>query len=175
MLEERLGTVPGFTGAWRCGTEDDPVYREPGVLLRELQKRAAAANFDVVGMRAETQHGKRSIGPVIWVERDHGLMSKSNMSGAWRCQSFFPDLPRRLAARVQLLELLLVLERVHWPVETLVTVGAELVGLDKPVKRLGDEFFSILEVVEDLLAEDIVAAIDADLCALDVGNVGHRA
>src|SRR5262249_23173779 len=62
-----------------------------------------------------------------------------------------PDRPGRIAARVDVLELLSVLERVHRHPEAIVLVGRELPAPDQPMERLHDELFAVPHVVEDFL------------------------
>src|SRR5579883_20645 len=60
----------------------------------------------------------------------------------------------------QILEALLVLERVHRPPEAFMPDRHELVGLDQPAERRLHQLVAVGHVVEDLLSEDEEAAID---------------
>src|SRR5262249_7098399 len=76
--------------------------------------------------------------------------------------------PGHLALLDHVLEHLPVTERVHGPPEALVLAGHQLVVGDEPGERLEHELLALAHVVEDLGAEDEVAAIDPD-----VGPVGR--
>src|SRR5206468_12699572 len=73
-----------------------------------------------------------------------------------------PYFPGRLAPRVQLFELLLVLERVHAAPVTLVLVGQQLLLCDQPLERLLDQLLARLDVVEDFGAEGEEAPVNPD-------------
>src|SRR5262245_35595547 len=73
-----------------------------------------------------------------------------------------PDLPGRMAACVNLLELSAVLERVHGPPDPIVLLRRKLPLLNKPLKRLLDKFLARADVVEDLASKDKVSAVDAN-------------
>src|SRR5882672_2412867 len=74
-----------------------------------------------------------------------------------------PHFPRRLAARVEILELLLVLERVHGGKEPVVTIRHQLLGRDQPLERLLHELLAVAQVVENLTPEHKVAAVDPEI------------
>src|SRR5262245_23354729 len=72
-------------------------------------------------------------------------------------------MPGHLAAFHQLLEHLLVLERVHGAPETVVAVRHELIALDQAVERFEHEFLAIADIFEDLSAKNEVSAVDPDV------------
>src|SRR5690348_4483122 len=78
--------------------------------------------------------------------------------------------PRHGAPLDQILQALLVLERVHRPPEALVPDGHELVGLDQPAERRLDQLVALGHVVEDLLPEDEEPAIDPEVRILAVAQ-----
>ena len=79
-----------------------------------------------------------------------------------------PHLPRRPAAGRQRLQVVLVLQGVHRRPEALVRIGDQLAALDQALERLFDELFAVVDVVEDLAAEDEEPAVDPELRAGDV-------
>src|SRR6185437_13574155 len=74
--------------------------------------------------------------------------------------------PWHRASLDQILQTLLVLERVHRPPEAFMPDGHELVGLDQPTERRLDQLVAIGHVVEDLLSEDEESAIDPEVGVL---------
>src|SRR5262249_39980120 len=77
-----------------------------------------------------------------------------------RADTGLPYLPGTVACLEHLLELLLILERVHRRPESRVLVREELVRSAETPERLLDQVFALLDVVEDLGAEDEVATVD---------------
>src|ERR1700751_831748 len=71
--------------------------------------------------------------------------------------------PRHGALLDQVLEYLLVLERIHGAPEAFMTEGHQLVCFNQSLERRFDEFFAVAHVVEDLLAEDEETAIDPEV------------
>ena len=58
ILQENPGTVFGFPGSrWR-GAKDHPVNRDIRVLLDHFKQGAATADFNIVGVSAQTQNRK---------------------------------------------------------------------------------------------------------------------
>src|SRR5215211_7903252 len=55
-LQKDVGTTHGFLGTLLIGAEDHPVDGDMLVMLCQPQDRAAAADFDIIAMRPETQH-----------------------------------------------------------------------------------------------------------------------
>ena len=70
------------------------------------------------------------------------------------------DAPRRLAAFHHFLEHLPISERIHRPPESIVLVGHQTPLLDQAIERLEHQLFAVADVIEDLVAEDEVSAID---------------
>src|SRR4051794_32206652 len=75
----------------------------------------------------------------------------------------FPDLPRRLAARVHVVEELLLLERVHAQEEAIVLVSDQLLLLDQPLERFLDELLAGADHVEDRGPQDEEPGIHPDV------------
>src|SRR6476659_8046608 len=73
------------------------------------------------------------------------------------------ETPGHAALLDHVLEDLLVLQRVHRAPETFMLEGKQLIGLDQPPERRLDQLIAILEVIEDLRAEDEEAAIDPQI------------
>ena len=71
--------------------------------------------------------------------------------------------PGHAALLDHVLEDFLVLQGVHRAPEALMLEGKQLIRLDQPAERRLDQFLAILEVVEDLGAEDEEAAIDPEI------------
>ena len=71
--------------------------------------------------------------------------------------------PRRLSALDHLLEHLPISQRVHRPPETLIFVGHQVPCLDQAVERLEHQLFPVPDVIEDLVAEDEISAVDPDV------------
>src|SRR5207245_9779812 len=90
-------------------------------------------------------------------------------------RSALPDLPRRVAPRVHVVQALLVLERVHGYPEPVVAVGEELVLSHEPLERVHHEVSTVSQIVEDLGLEDEVAAVDTEARLPDVLDAGHLA
>src|SRR3989475_1836233 len=80
----------------------------------------------------------------------------------WRSRrSALPDLPRRVAPGVHVVQALLVLERVHRRPEPIVAVGQQLVLGEEPLERVRHEVFAVPQVVEDLALENVIPTVDA--------------
>ena len=73
----------------------------------------------------------------------------------------------------QVLQDLLVLQRVHRPPEAFMPECHELVGLDQPLERRLDQFVAFPYVVENLLPEDKVATIDPEICIVAGANASN--
>src|SRR5262245_58969033 len=92
----------------------------------------------------------------------------------------FPDLPRGYAARIQVLEHLFVLKRIHRHPEAVVTIRCKLSFLDETMKRLLDQFLAVVKIFEDLTAKYEVAAVDVNpgaryvLYSGDLMSIAHR-
>ena len=85
-----------------------------------------------------------------------------------------PDFPRRRAL-VQLLEALLVLERVHALPETGALVGQQGLLLNQPLKGLPHQFLARLQIAEDLLAHHEEATVDPNVAATQRANLPDHA
>src|SRR5262245_28872226 len=86
-----------------------------------------------------------------------------------------PDLPRRMAPRIELLQPLTVLERVHRHPEAVVGIGDELAFPDEALEGLQHELLSVVDVLEDLLAEGEEAGVDPEVDPGDVRDAGDAA
>src|SRR2546425_367435 len=73
-----------------------------------------------------------------------------------------PHRPRHLAARVQIVELLFVLEGVHAGPEASVLVREESVPLDQPAEGCLDELLARVHHIEDVSPEDEEPSIDPE-------------
>src|SRR5262245_17436627 len=78
-----------------------------------------------------------------------------------------PHLPGGVAPGVQVLELLLVLERVHAAPVALVLVTDQLLLVDEPAERLFHQFLPVPHVSEDLGPEDEEAPVDPQAGLVD--------
>src|SRR2546425_12655479 len=85
-----------------------------------------------------------------------------------------PDFPRRFPLRIEVVELLLILEGVPAGPETLVAIGQELLFRDEAPEGFLDELFALADVFEDVLAKNEVAAVDANVAPGDVLDAGHQ-
>src|SRR5205085_9483198 len=106
---------------------------------------------------------------------------RSREPGVWRLVlDVVPDGPRRTAALVERLEVVLVLQGVERRPEAVVRICDELAALDQAREGLLDQILVLADVVEDLAAEEEVAAVDADrrvrhrLDPVDEVAVGER-
>src|ERR1022692_3955104 len=79
-----------------------------------------------------------------------------------------PHLPGSIPTRVEILQLLLFLERVHARPKPVVLVADEAVLSDQPLEGFYDQFFSVAKVLKDVFAESEISAIDPQTC---VGNM----
>src|SRR5713101_777415 len=84
-----------------------------------------------------------------------------------------PNFPGRRTARAQIVQVLLVLERVHRGPEPIVVVGDQLPLLDQPTERPVDQLFPVPEVAEDVALEDEVASVDPNRTLVHVLDPGH--
>ena len=71
-LSERSCARPRFPRADRVAAEDDPVEGDRAALEQVLE-RPAAADLDVVGVRAEAENAERVRGPARQLEAEHQL------------------------------------------------------------------------------------------------------
>src|SRR6185437_15068545 len=63
----------------------------------------------------------------------------------------------------QILEKLLVLQRIHRSPKALMSESKELVVVDQPAERFFDQVFAIAQIVEDLRAKDEEAPVDPEV------------
>ena len=71
--------------------------------------------------------------------------------------------PGHAALLDHVLQHLLVLQGVHRAPEALMLEGKQLIGLDQPPEGRLDQLLALLQIVEDLGAEDEEAAIDPEV------------
>jgi len=64
---------------------------------------------------------------------------------------------------MQLVQHLLILERVHADPEAIVFVGREVSFLRQPLEGFVEQVFALVNVGENVLLEDEIAAVDANL------------
>ena len=120
-LASRLG------GALAVAAEHDPADLGDRALLDQLQDRAAAADLDVVGVGAEREQARRAgrrAAPSRAAASGEAPLATAPTCGA-RLE-LFQSSHGACAALVQVLEPLLVLERVHRRPEALVRLGEQL-------------------------------------------------
>src|SRR6267378_2665470 len=86
-----------------------------------------------------------------------------------------PHLPRDLTARVEVLEKLLVLERVQARPEAVIGIREQLARGGEAFERLLDQFLARPHPVEDLLAKNEEAAVDPHSHVLHVLDTLHAA
>src|SRR4051812_40959282 len=77
-------------------------------------------------------------------------------------QPLVPDFPRRITARVDVLELLAVLECVHRHPEPVVLIRGEATRLDEALERCTDQLLTVAYVIEDFVSQNEEAAVDPD-------------
>src|SRR5215813_10798500 len=82
--------------------------------------------------------------------------------------------PRHLSALHHLLEHLPVTQRIHGAPEPLIFVGDEPSILYQAIEGLEHQLFASAHVVEDLLAEEEISAVDPDLGFLVRTKSTHR-
>src|SRR5215472_3919631 len=74
--------------------------------------------------------------------------------------------PGHRALLDEVLEHLLVLQRIHRTPETFVPEGHKLVGFNQTTERCLDQLIAFAHVIEYLAAEDEEAAVDPEICVL---------
>src|SRR4051812_13365117 len=97
--------------------------------------------------------------------RPHGGRRHTLYSGAGKRRAdrgAIPEFPGGIATRVDLFELLTILEGVHRHPEAVVLIGRETPIANQAMERFADELFSLADVIEDLAFEDEVAAVDPE-------------
>jgi len=132
LPQERLRARQSLGVAHAFRAEHHPHNLQAGLLLRQLQQRGAAADLDVIRVRTEAEDAFQ----FIKADRLH-----DDGSDGLR---FPPQLPRRIATRVNLVEMLLLLEGVHARPEAVVGIGEQLALLDEPTEWLLDQFLAFL-------------------------------
>jgi hypothetical protein len=93
--------------------------------------------------------------------------------------SLFPDFPRCLAAVKEIVQLLLILERIHRREETVVLISDQLLFFHQTLKGLEHKLLAIAYVPKNIALQNEHSAIDTDAAArefLDVGDepIGPR-
>src|SRR5438477_11212832 len=76
----------------------------------------------------------------------------------------FPDGPWPLAACMHFVEILVILDGIHWSPETTVSIAEELAFLRKALERGFDELVALLHVVEQLRPQHEVPTVQPDFC-----------
>lgn len=85
----------------------------------------------------------------------------------------FPQFPGRFSTRIHLIQALFVLECIHTLPISIVPIADQLVLLDESLEWLNDEFFSRLDVAEDILLKNEVAAVYLHGAAVHALNLVH--
>ena len=90
-----------------------------------------------------------------------------------------PDRPWCIAPVVNSIKILLLLEGIHTCPKTLVRERHQLAFSDEAAERFLDQFFSVMHIVEDLLAQDHEATVHprtglADVIDALYDSVGTR-
>src|SRR5216684_3397474 len=157
-----------------------PADRAPGVPLDELPNRATTADLQVVRMGADADHLQRlGRNSAINREEAHSCSKpprpQEPIALPWLrgCGERLPDFPRRRATRVQIVQVLLVLERVHRGPEPVVAVRDQPPLLDQPTEGLVHQLLPLPEILEDVALEDEVASVDPNRTLVHVLNPGH--
>src|SRR6266404_3975462 len=86
-----------------------------------------------------------------------------------------PDLPRSTAFGVELVKVLLVLERVHRGDEPFIWVSEQLFHVDETLKWCLDELFARAHVVENLAPEHKEPGVDPEICVSYGLDFAHTA
>src|SRR5207245_1197803 len=139
-----------------------PIAKRTGSIIRMPRRRrgviktALPIDSGRCGPGAAADLGSRPVGP--------GLGSV-----------LAPYLPRRVARGVQVLDALLVLGRVHREPEAVVVVSQELVVAHQSLKRLKHQLVAVLDVIEDITAEDEEAAVHPESGLRDVAETADTA
>ena len=79
-----------------------------------------------------------------------------------------PHRPRRITSAEEVLKVLLFLERVHAGPIAVMRVGHQLAFVNEALKRLFNQLFPIVQVVENFLPQDHVPTVDS---CTGLGNV----
>ena len=144
---------------------------EPHPGGQPAEDRAARADLDIVGMRAQAQNRQRLAGPRER-QRSHSPATRNGRlvgaASGWTTQGMSPFSTRSSSN-------LAVAQRVHGAPEALMLEGHELIGVDQPLERLQHQFLARLHIVEDLRAQDEIAAIDPDVGTVGRAKFAHRA
>src|SRR5215813_5039110 len=117
-----------------------------GSFIQQPENRSAAADFDVVRMRAQAEDVKRPV-YLRQSQRQHSIPGATELWFA----ILFPDLPWGAACRIQLFQLLAVFKSVHARPEAVVLISDELFFRQKAMKWLHHQLFFGLHVLENVL------------------------
>ena len=157
-----LGGCTCLVGAWTVGAKHRPVHVQAHAAIDPAEDGCAGADFDVVRMSADAKNGQALARTCKSKELHPIFLSASTEAGpGGRIEE-----PRHRAFLDEVLEDLLVLQRVHRAPEAFVPEGHELVGFDQALEWRLDEFITVAHVVEYLLAEDEEAAVDPEIGVL---------
>src|SRR5882762_3709744 len=88
-----------------------------------------------------------------------GIGTSSSRS-VWFLAPYFPGGDRSV---VHLVQLLFVLERIHRRVKAFILVGAQLSFANEASEGLQDQLLSVMDVLENLLLEDEIPAVDSNV------------
>src|SRR5574341_661934 len=103
-----------------------------------------------------------------WAPRQRIRYKESDDLENWSCSIHgdpvrdlwgLPHFPGGLTAEIEVFQLLLVLKSVHAGPEPLVLVCEKLTLLDQSLKGLLNQFFTVLDVSEDVAAENKKPAV----------------
>ena len=97
------------------------------------------------------------------ITREHQHLAVRRRQHAARAGRIFPELPWCLAARVQIIQLLLVLKGVHRSVKSVVRISHQELFVNQALEGLENQFFAIVNVFEDLRLENEKPAVDAQI------------
>src|SRR4029077_8001393 len=85
-----------------------------------------------------------------------------------------PDFPRRDAPRIEIVNALLVLRRIHRHEEAVVLVRKQLAVADQLLKRLLDQLMPVVQIPKNVLLENEETAVDPQPRLADVVKAGHE-
>ena len=169
-----FGGCTRLVGAWTAGAQHRPVHVQTHAASDPAEDRCAGADFDVVRMSANAKNGQALTRTCKFNELHPIFLSASTEAGpGGRTEE-----PGHRAFLDEVLEYLLVLQRIHRAPEAFVLEGHELVGFDQALEWRLDQFIAFAHVVEYLLAEDEEAAVDPEIGVLagaDALNLPARA
>src|SRR2546422_5554519 len=120
--------------------------------------------------QCEPRHRIRHRGRSAEPKRKSTIASARHIAGRFagrrfrglRCRSCtlrslgVPNHPWRVTARVQIVQLLFVLERIHRSVKAVVLVSHQLLFLDQALEGFEDQLFAFAHILENILLQDKV-------------------